>query len=431
VPLSGGSKGGWRKRPLGPSGPSDHSRYTALSLYLPAFILALGTGIAAPALPIYAKSFEVTFGVASLVIVVHTLGSLCATLPAGFLIDRFGRRRVILAGPILTAVATLLVATAHSFPELLVYRFAAGWGNQMWVLSRLAVVADTGEGRRGRQITGMFGMDASGRLFGPALGGFVAAAWDIRAPFVLHAIVALLAVIPSYLLIRESLPTRSTVVEATKPTRGLSAAALLLSPFLFLYVAQLLVSLTRGTLYGGTLNLFAAYAYDVGPDTLGVLAAATSAVGIPITFASGHLSDRFGRKAVIMPGLTLVGLGLGFMAIIAYTGWPFSSFVAAALFVQASQSVMSGSMQTLAADIAPTHARGKFLGLWRLTGELGAFVSPGIFALLAEVSGFTASFAFLSATGLAGALLIGTRVRETLPGKHKRPMGGLVRADAV
>jgi MFS family permease len=405
---------------------AQHDTGALLSLYLPAFILALGTGIATPALPVYAKSFEVTFGVAALVIIVHTLGSLVASVPAGFLIDRVGRRRVILVGPVLTAAATLLVATAQSFPELLVYRFLGGCGAQLWMLSRLAVVADTGEDKRGRQISGMFAMDASGRLFGPALGGFVASAWDIRAPFVLHALLALLAIIPSYLLIRETRPPpveRAANPEPARTGRRLSVSTLILLPFVMLFLAQLLVGLTRGTLYGGTLNLYAAYAYNVGPETIGFLAAATSGVGIPITFAAGHLMDRFGRKATIVPGLTLLSFGLLFMAVVAYVGWPFSIYVVAALYVQAAQSVMSGSMQTLGADMAPVHARGKFLGMWRFTGELGTFASPAAFAILAEAAGYTASFVFLGATALGGAVLIGTRVRETLPGKDRRPVG--------
>src|SRR2546430_17212266 len=95
------------------------SRQNVLSLYLPAVILALGNGIALPALPVYARSFDVSFGIASMVLVATGLGSLVAGLPTGFLLDRVGRRKVVLAGPILTAAASFLVVTAHSFPELL------------------------------------------------------------------------------------------------------------------------------------------------------------------------------------------------------------------------------------------------------------------------------------------------------------------------
>ena len=57
------------------------SSFQFLTLYFPAFILALGYSIATPAIPIIAKSFDTGFGVASLVIVVHALGGLIAAVP--------------------------------------------------------------------------------------------------------------------------------------------------------------------------------------------------------------------------------------------------------------------------------------------------------------------------------------------------------------
>ena len=72
---------------------SGRSTDTVLSLYVPAFVLATGVGIAIPALPLYAKSFEIDFGMASLVVIVHQLGATVSTVPTGYLIDRVGGRR--------------------------------------------------------------------------------------------------------------------------------------------------------------------------------------------------------------------------------------------------------------------------------------------------------------------------------------------------
>src|SRR3712207_2806453 len=128
------------------------SRDNILTIFVPAAALALGNGIATPALPVFAKSFDVSFGVASQVFVAQLLGGLAATVPTGFLIDRFGRRKIILLGPALVALSSLLTAFAGSFPELLAYRFLGGWAQQMWMLGRLAMIADTGGDRqRGRQ----------------------------------------------------------------------------------------------------------------------------------------------------------------------------------------------------------------------------------------------------------------------------------------
>jgi MFS family permease len=56
-------------------------------------MLALGTGIAAPVLPAYAKSFGVSFSTAALILIVQPWGGVVSTFPTGYLIDRIGRRR--------------------------------------------------------------------------------------------------------------------------------------------------------------------------------------------------------------------------------------------------------------------------------------------------------------------------------------------------
>jgi MFS family permease len=139
-------------------------------------VLALGTGIALPALPALAQSFSISFGVASFVVTVFLLGNLIGTIPSGWLIDRFGRRPVMIAGPLLTAATAFLIAGSHSFAELLILRFFNGFATQMWLIARLAAISHGAAPReRGRQVSWMFGMDNTGKLAGPLVGGFIAA----------------------------------------------------------------------------------------------------------------------------------------------------------------------------------------------------------------------------------------------------------------
>jgi MFS family permease len=396
------------------------SRQNLLSLYLPAVILALGNGIALPALPIYARQFEVSLGVASSALVATGLGGLAAGVPTGYLLDRFGRRNIILAGPIVTALASFLVVIAHSFPELLVYRFIGGVAAQMWMLGRLAIVADTGaDAQRGRQITGMHAMDSGGRIAGPLVGGLIASAWDVRIPFVVHGVLCLLAVVPSFKLVKETAPGalrrasgNPQKAEAPPPLR----TWLFTFPIAMFLTAQLLGSVSRGALNNGTLHFYAVYTYDISAVTVGVLGTAASAVSVPIIIAAGAVMDRFGRKATIVPGFTLLALALGFMALTAYAGLSFELYVLAFLVVVATNNFTTGSMQTLSSDIAPSHARGNFFGLSQTVVQVGQALSPAGFAWFAEVSNATAGFAFLGAASLAVVLIavtvLGDPVRD-------------------
>jgi MFS family permease len=406
---------------LKPSDPTERRGIYAydqfLTLYFPAFVFALGYSIATPAIPVFAKSFDKGFAVASLVIVMHALGGLIAAVPSGFLIDRIGRRPVLLIGPLLMALSSILTALAGSFTQLLAYRFIGGAAMEMWRQARLAMVADVAKQRqRGRQMTGMIGTEGAGRLIGPALGG-VLAGWSIRVPFVVHGILSVLAILPSVFLLRESAP-KPKAENGAHADRHLSSREIISlmwdRHYRGFFCAQFFASMTRGVLWGGTMLLYATFAYDVGPQGLGGLATMSTVVGIPITLCCGYLMDRFGRKSTMVPGFALMALGLFFLAAGAGWHWGLVSFIGGFLWVHCGQAVTAGSMQVLGSDMAPANARGRFFGFWRLIGEIGSLVSPAMFGFVADRVSYAAAFSMTAVFALITATLLTFAVKETV-----------------
>jgi MFS family permease len=399
------------------------SPFQLLTLYFPGFVLALGYSIATPAIPVLAKSFDTGFGVASLVIVAYAVGELLAAVPTGFVVDRLGRRPVLFAGPILTAAASFMTALAHSFPELLLYRFIGGIANEMWRQARLAIIADVSKSRqRGRQMSGMVGIEGAGKLLGPALGGFLAV-WSIRIPFFAHGALAFLAIVPSFFMVRESAPGQNAL-SGKKETNRFGTRALLAMMldrrYLGFFIAQFFASMTRGVLWGGTLLLYVTYAYGAGAQLLGWLATASSIVGIPITLLSGYSMDRFGRKATMVPGFVLIFIGLVYLASSAQWQWSLAVFIGGFVWLQCASSMTSGSMQVLGSDMAPAVARGRFFGFWRLIGQVAGLISPALFAFMAEHVAYSTAFAFFALCSLATAALLAFSVKETV-GRGKLP----------
>src|SRR5579862_2096438 len=265
--------------PTSPQAPPESNALSwdaFLSTYLPALVLSLGTGIALPAIPVLARSFNVSFGLASGVITAFLLGGLVGSLPTGWLIDRFGRRRIMLAGPLLTSAMAVMVLTAHTFPELLIYRFLDGWAAQMWLMGRLTGIAARGRAnQRGRQVTWMYGMDNLGRLSGPLLGGFIAATWGLRAPFGAYALLALLALIPGYKFIKES-PTRAEQTAGMAVDAPAMTMRQLVMPRLAFFGVAFFSAMARGPIFGDMLHLYAAFTYNLDPRQIGILATSAS-----------------------------------------------------------------------------------------------------------------------------------------------------------
>jgi MFS family permease len=390
---------------------------TFLDTYLPALVLALGVGIALPAIPTLARSFNVGFGLASGVVTAFLLGGMVGSIPTGWLIDRFGRRRVMLAGPLLTSAMAFLVVTSHSFPELLAYRFFDGWAANMWLMGRLAGISGRARpNQRGRQVSWMYGMDGVGRVSGPLVGGFIATAWGIRAPFIGYGILALLALIPGFMFIRDVAP-RPREASAAAPAARMSLRLLIL-PWIAFFGVAFFSSLSRGPLFADLFHLYAAFTYNLSPRSIGILATMATCVSLPASFLAGVLMDRFGRKRTMVPGFTAVGMSMLMLAVTSLLHMSFAWYVGVFLVLVISSGLVNGSVQIIGADVAPSATRGMFLGVWRFVGQVGVVLSPIVFAFLSSATGYPSAFVFVALASFAVVFLMAFRIPET--GKNDR-----------
>lgn len=399
-------------QPLRPVGERALSKEALLSIYLPMVMLSLGVGIAAPVLPEYAKSFDVSFSTAALILIVQPWGSVVSTFPTGYLIDRVGRKPILLLGPVLTALSAFATAFAWSFAALLLFRFLNGMAAQMWQQSRLAMIADSAaDSERARLITWMNSMQRFSMLFAPVIGGF-AAGVDLRLPFILHGVLVLLVCAPALLMAKETAPRGAAGVKQQGGDWRYVFSELRRPQLRWFLAAQVFANMTRGNIQG-ILNLYMSYEYHRSPQSLGVIASATSVSNIPIGFLTGGIMDRYGRKKTVVPGFSGLALSGAFLAITALLHAPFWVFLVGYFLLNLSQAITSGNMQVLGADLAPARARGRFIGLWRFMAELGNASSPTMFSLFALV-GYAASFSFTGIAALFVALIIGLKMKETL-----------------
>ncbi len=377
-----------------------------LATYLPALILSTGLGIALPAIPALASSFHVSFGVASGVITFFLIGSLCGTIPAGWLVDRFGRRPVLIAGPLIIAVSAISIAYTSSFAVLLALRFASGFAQQMWLVSRLAAISHgAAPDQRGRQISWMYSMDNLGRLVGPMIGGLIAANLGIRSPFIAYALLALAALVPTVLFAGDT-PRRIAATGNAKRINLLESLRDLVVPRLAYFGVALFAGLTRGPFFADLFHLYAAFQYRLGPVQIGYLATAAAVTALPLGFAAGWLLDKLGRMRTMIPGFLAVACALAALAVSAFLQLDIYWYVALFLLAVVTQSLTGGSVQTIGADVAPPEGRGTFLGLWQFTGQGGQTLGPIAFALLASTVSYGSAFVFSACCALGVVILL-------------------------
>jgi MFS family permease len=361
---------------------------------------------------------------AAWVFVAWAAGSVVATFPTGYLMDKIGRRPVVLSGPIIAAVAAFLTPHSGTFYELLFWRFLSGVAQQVWQQSRLAVITDSARHReRARLVQWMSGVGRGGQLVGPAAGGFMAAAWGVAIPFYIYGLVTLIAILPSFKLIKETAPELRKRQSDDEPAVDSSWKAtisyLLTFQILIFLVIQLLANMSRGGHDYGSLNLYAVYAYDMDVQTLGVLSTIAIVFGVPVPFINGILMDKFGRRSVIVPSFSAFAIALVLMSFTSFASMPVEYFMVMYVLVQATQGMGGGTMQVLGGDLSPSSGRGKFFGIWRGISQIGAMITPAIFAFIADTMGYGSGFIYLALCAGGVALGVGVVLGDTLA-RHDR-----------
>ena len=169
-----------------------------------------------PTLPLFTQQqFEVNFSLVSLVVAGAGLGTLLGDVPAGMLIERWGRKPVMVAGTIAAAIATFLMGTTPllagefglfpAFALLVLLRLIAGVGSAMWNLSRMAYIADVVPlADRGRALSTFGGVGRIGTFVGPFVGGLIGLWFGLEASFYIAGAMSAIGAVISVFAITET-----------------------------------------------------------------------------------------------------------------------------------------------------------------------------------------------------------------------------------
>lgn len=383
-------------------------RALLLPVYVPTALLAFGQGLLLPTLPAFARSFDVSFGLASLALAAAGIGTLVADVPAGMILGRLGLRPTMLIGAGLTTLATVAAGLATHFPELLLYRFLAGVGMALWGLSRHAYITEAVDPRqRGRTLSVFGGINRIGMFSGPAIGGIVGNELGLTAPFILSGMLGAVAWMVSFIYVTDTRVVthadrhvRWALVGAMIRTnrRDLSSAA----------VAQIFAQLIRSGRQA-IIPFYGEAVLGLNVAQIGTIQSASSLLDMAMFIPAGFMMDRFGRKTAAVPSFAIMAVGMACIPLAS----TYLALLLAALILGFGNGLGSGSMMTLGADLAPPGATGEFLGLWRLIGDSGAAGGPLVVGGLTDAIGFEATAWVLAGFGVCAALTLAFMVRET------------------
>jgi MFS family permease len=388
-----------------------------------AFCVAIGFGILAPALPIFAKTFEVSALQASAVISVFALMRFVFAPIAGILVDRMGERIVLTSGLIIVATSSVIAGFSQTYLQLVAFRGIGGIGSSMFTVSALALllrVVDSSQ--RGRAASAFQGGFLLGGVAGPAVGGIVVAI-SIRAPFFVYAAALFMAAIVTLVFLsRAQLLEREEQVSEGQNNKVEELRLALKDKA---YQAALGTNLVSGFVSFGlrssVVPLFVVEGLDRGASLAGFGFLAAAAVQAIVLLPAGRMADTQGRRKALLYGTiaTAIGMVVLTLADAAVNGLGKAAMLGTILFlvsmaIQGFGAAFLGSAPSaVIGDVMGGKKGGIVVATFQMMSDVGAVLGPLAAGLLVDLFDFDWAFAFGALLAILPIFLV-IRMPETL-----------------
>ncbi|MFN8172024.1 MAG: MFS transporter [Candidatus Nanopelagicales bacterium] len=381
-----------------------------------AFCVALGFGILAPALPVFARTFEVSNLQASAVVSAFALVRFVTAPVAGGLVDRLGERSTMATGLLIVAVSSAAAGLSQDYVQLVVLRGLGGFGSAMFTVSAMALllrVVDSDQ--RGRAAGAYQGGFLLGGVAGPAVGGAVVA-WSVRAPFFVYAGTLVLATaVALVFLARTRLREREHAVADGDENRLEQLRTALRDPA---YRAALTVNLVAGFVVFGmrssAVPLFVTEGLQRGASLSGIGFLVAAGVQAVLLLPAGRRADTRGRRGALLIGT--IGTGVGMLVLtaadVATNGWGTAAVWGTSLFlvamaIQGAAGAFLGSAPAaVIGDIMGGRRGGVVVATFQMMSDVGAIAGPLVAGVLIDALDFDWAFAAGAVVTLAAVTLV-------------------------
>lgn len=361
------------------------------------------------------------FGVASTTLVTSFIVSFgvvkaCANLVSGQLADTWDRKRVLILGWLFGLPVPFMIIWAPSWGWIVAANALLGINQGLaWSMTVIMKVDLVGPKSRGlavglNEFAGYLAVGVTAFLT-----GYLASRYGLRpVPIYLGIGYAILGAALSVLLVRD---TREHVrLELANHQKAVSPLAFreifMLTSFrdrnLFAASQAGLVNNLNDGMSWGLFPLFFV-ANGLGVERIGILKAVYPAVWGILQVATGPLSDRWGRKGLIVAGMWVQAAGLLLTAMTRDVGW----WLLASLLLGLGTAMVYPSLIAAVSDASHPSWRARSLSVYRFWRDLGYAIGALSAGLIADFFGFAAAIAAIAALTFLSGVIVAVAMRET------------------
>lgn len=391
---------------------SDNTRTFHLSFFV---LIALTGGLAilsstmskTPVLPLFAESLSATPAEIGWIVIVSTIPGILVSFPAGALSDFLGHRRVLLASLLVFATAPFLYLFVDSAWQLMAVRFYHGFATAIFGTVATAAIAGHYTADRAARLSTYSSITIVGRSVAPFLGGALISMASFGAVYVACAVSGVLA-LAAGMFLRDSAPGKKQ--NAERPHFWKSLMTVLRDRGIMLVS---LVEAAQYLAFGAIEAFLALYAASLGIPAwqIGIILGVQLVSIVFMKPLMGRVSDRVGRRRVIVPGLLVGSASIALL--------PFmSGFVGLSLLSLAfglGFATVTSSTAALVADLTRDGRFGSSMGVLRTVMDVGQSIGPVLTGWMVVVAGYDEAFMLLAAILAAAAVVVVLGLGERRP----------------
>lgn len=357
-----------------------------------------------PVLPLFAASLNATPAEIGWIVMASTLPGVLISYPAGALSDHLGTRRLLLASLIVFATAPFLYLLVNNAWQLMAVRFYHGFATAIFGTVASAAIAERYTADRAARLSTYSSVTIVGRSIAPFLGGFLISLASFNAVYVACAISGVLA-LGAGLLLRDDTPAPTS--KRARPHFWSSLTTVLRDRGIMLVSV---VEAAQYLVFGAIEAFLALFAASLGIPAwqIGIILGAQL---LSIVFAKplmGRVSDRVGRRRVILPGLLI---GAASVVLLPYFPNIIGLSVLSLVFGIGFATVTS-STAALVADLTKDGRYGSSMGVLRTVMDVGQSIGPVLTGFMVGVAGYGSAFTLLAAILVAASLTLGLLLRD-------------------
>jgi len=267
------------------------------------FIAFLGIGLVIPVLPTIMNELNITGSVVGYMVAAFAITQLIVSPIAGRLVDRVGRKVMIVVGLIIFGLSELLFGMGRSIEILFISRMLGGVSAAFIMPAVTAFIADiTTMAQRPKALGYMSAAISTGFIIGPGLGGFLAE-FGTRIPFYAAGVLGFIAAILSFTLLKE--PTRAMDDTEAAPSI-LSSAKRVFSPLYFIAFVLIFVLSFGLAAFESLFSLFVDHKFAFTPSDIAIIITGSGIIGaLAQLLLFDWLTKKMGEINVIRYSLIL------------------------------------------------------------------------------------------------------------------------------